>query len=220
MRRMPDRLLHRMAAFTGAAILAALISFGLWQLGHGLYMTAKAQLAFFLIDRAWAQTLADGQPHKAWAWADAWPVAEIEVPRLGTREVVLSNASGQALAFAPGLVAGSAAPGSKALSVFAAHRDSHFAFLKSVRIGDEITLRTSANKLFHYKITSTRVVDAKNSGIDPRQEQGIALTTCYPFGAITHGPLRFVVRADEFFSPSFKAGDITALSVNKGQVIE
>lgn len=187
---------NRMAALCGVAILLLLVGFGSWQLGQGLYMTAKAQLAFLLLDKAWAETLADGKPHKAWHWADAWPVAEIEVPRLGKQEIVLSNASGEALAFAPGLVAGSAKPGGMGLSVFAAHRDSHFAFLQSVRIGDEIRVTDMQANQYRYKVRKMEIVDASSSGLDPRRDQGIALVTCYPFGALTHGPLRFVVRAD------------------------
>ena len=214
------RIATRMAALTGAAILALLAVFGSWQLGQGLYMTAKAQLAFLLIDKAWAETLEDGKPHKAWRWADAWPVAEIEVARLGKREVALSNASGEALAFAPGLVAGSAKPGARGLSVFAAHRDSHFAFLQFIRIGDEIRVTDMAARQYRYIVSKTEIVDVRTSGLDPRQDQGIALVTCYPFEALTHGPLRFVVRADRIIEAYSSTSDLTALSVNVRQVIE
>lgn len=211
---------NRMATLSGAAILIFLAAFGTWQLSHGLYMTAKAQLAFLLLDKAWNETLADGKPHKAWRWADAWPVAKIEVPRLGKQEIVLSNASGEALAFAPGLVAGSAKPGSQGLSVYAAHRDSHFAFLQSIRIGDEIRVTDMQANQYRYKVRKTEIVAATSSGLDPRHDQGIALVTCYPFGALTHGPLRFVVRADRIISPKPYAPDITATSLNTSQVIE
>lgn len=210
----------RMATLSGVAILLSLVMFGAWQLGHGLYMTAKAQLAFLLLDKAWAETLADGKPHKAWRWADAWPVAQIEVPRLGKQEIALSNASGEALAFAPGLVAGSAKPGTAGLSVFAAHRDSHFAFLQFIRIGDEIRLTDMNAHQYRYKVSKIEIVAATSSGLDPRHDQGIALVTCYPFGALTHGPLRFVVRADRIIMPNFSAPHISATSLNTGQLIE
>jgi len=50
-------------------------------------------------------------------------------------------------------------------------------------------------------VTGTEVVrfDAFTVPAD-RSGHHLALTTCYPFGAMTHGPLRFVVRADQVAS--------------------
>src|SRR5690606_26269675 len=70
---------NRAAVLWAAAILLCL-GFGTWQLGQAAYIKAKAELAQVLLERAWSKTLQDGKPHKAWAWADMWPIAKIEFP--------------------------------------------------------------------------------------------------------------------------------------------
>lgn len=190
------------AALSGAVVIACLIGFGIWQIGQGVYMQAKAHLAFHLLDKAWSRTLIDGQAHKAWAWADAWPVAKIEVPRLNATEIVLSNVSGEALAFAPGHILGSPLPGQSGTSVIAAHRDTHFSFLRDIALGDVIFITTQDGETQHYRVVATRIARFDQSQIDPRNGNGIALVTCYPFDAIQRGPLRFIVEADRIYLPS------------------
>ena len=46
----------------GAVLTALLIALGGWQLGHGLYIKAKAQLAQMLLDSAWEDSLRTGTP--------------------------------------------------------------------------------------------------------------------------------------------------------------
>ena len=75
---------------------------GMWLVGDALYIHAKAMLAQVLLERAFAASIATGAAVKPWSWADTWPVARIEVPRLGARAIVLAVGSGQALAFGPG----------------------------------------------------------------------------------------------------------------------
>ena len=50
-----------------AAALLALA--GLVLFGQGLWIHAKAMLAQILLERAFAQSLASGQPVKPWSWA-------------------------------------------------------------------------------------------------------------------------------------------------------
>ena len=183
------------AALFWAAAISLPLAFGIWQLGQGLYIKAKAELAQVLLERAWDRTLADGETHKAWPWADAWPVAELEFPSLGESQIVLSNASGEALAFGPGHLPGTPLPGARGTTVIAAHRDTHFSNLRELESDDVVILTTSDGTRREYKITMTKVVDAKNSGIDPRSGNGIALVTCYPFDANERGPLRYVLFA-------------------------
>src|ERR671935_841939 len=109
---------------------------GLILFGQGAYIHAKALLAQVLLERAFAQTIATGRETKPWSWADTWPVARIEVKRLGERAIVLAGSSGQALAFGPGHVERTANAGERGVAVYAAHRDTHFHFLKDIVIGD------------------------------------------------------------------------------------
>ena len=180
----------------GGALLITLFAIGGWQLGHGLYIKAKAQVAQMLLESAWQESLQTGTPHKAWAWADAWPVARLSVPRLEISEIVLSNSSGEALAFGPGHLSASDLTGN-GLNVIAGHRDTHFAFLKDLRPGDRVVLTTMEGKTRAYSVIGTEVVDAATTLLDPSAGKGLVLVTCYPFGAVAHGPLRFLVFTKE-----------------------
>ena len=131
---------------------------GLILFGDGAYIHAKAWLAQVLLERAFDRSVATGQAVKPWSWADTWPVARIEVKRIGASAIVLSGSSGQALAFGPGHVEFSADAGERGVAVYSAHRDTHFRFLKDVRIGDEIEVTTRDGKTFRYRADSHSVV--------------------------------------------------------------
>jgi sortase A len=174
-----------------------LIALGVLFAGHGLYIRAKAEFAQILLEDAWTKTLATHQPTKAWSWADTWPVARITVPRLSQSAIVLKDAGGEALAFGPAHVASSPMPGESGTTVIAAHRDTHFTFLKNLKPGDEIDITTSAGATIRYRMTDAKVVHAQASGIVTKgKTQRLALVTCYPFDGLQRGPLRYVVFAE------------------------
>jgi len=176
-------------------IIAATVT-GFTLVGQGLYIKAKAVLAQVLLESAWSRALAGEVAPKAWPWADTWPVAKLNLPRIEKKAIVLNNASGEAMAFGPGLVAGTPLPGQPGTSVIAGHRDTHFEFLKDVKLGDIIEVTTRANKRITYKIDYMEVVDASASGIEPNAPgESLALVTCWPFGDPNPGPLRYVVHA-------------------------
>jgi sortase A len=164
---------------------------------QSFYIYAKAQVAQVLLERAFTQSLATGKPVKAWSWADTRPVARITIDRIGAEAIVLKGASGEALAFGPALLDETARPGEPGTSVMAAHRDTHFAFLKDVAVGDVINVTRDDGLNFFYLVTGMRIADANHSGID-RNASGfhLVLSTCYPFGAITHGKQRYLVEAE------------------------
>jgi sortase A len=179
---------------TFAALLALC---GLTLIGQAAYIHAKALLAQVLLERAFTATLATGKQTKPWSWADTWPVARIAVPRLGEQAIVLAGASGQALAFGPGHVEHTPEPGEPGTAIYSAHRDTHFAFLKEMRIGDQIvvTRRDGAHRTF--RVTQTSVVRWDASGLDPLAPgRHLVLATCWPFSARTTGPLRYLVHAE------------------------
>jgi sortase A len=175
-------------------LLLALI--GLILFGQGAYIHAKALVAQVLLERAFEKTIATGHETKPWSWADTWPVARIDVKRLHARTIVLAGSSGQALAFGPGHVERTPDAGERGVAVYSAHRDTHFAFLKNVVIGDEIEVTRSDGKQFHYRVDATSVVRFDASGIDPLADgYHLVLSTCWPFEALTPGPERYLVHA-------------------------
>jgi sortase A len=176
-----------------AAVLALM---GLVLVGQGAWIHAKALLAQVLLERAFAASLAGGTAVKPWAWADTWPVARLEVPRLGAHAIVLHGSSGQALAFGPGHVTETPAAGEEGTAVYAAHRDTHFAFLGDVRVGDAIVVTRADGARLRFQVDDTRVVHWDASGIDAEASgRALVLATCWPFDATTPGPDRYLVHA-------------------------
>ncbi len=193
------RKLRRGLIATGAALLLAA---GTAALVSSLYIEAKAMVGQVLLEDAWDETVASGKPAKPWSWADTWPVARVAVPAHEASAIVLAGASGEAMAWGPGLMAGTPQPGEAGTSIIAAHRDTHFAFLEQVRVDDEIEIARADGKQVRFRVTGMRVVPWDASGIDPMEGHGrLALVTCYPFNARTSGPLRYVVFAQRIGPP-------------------
>lgn len=178
-------------------VAALLILAGTGLVGQAAYMTLKAMLAQVLLEQAFSASLADGRDVKPWSWADTWPVARISVPRLGASAIALYGASGQALAFGPGHVENTPEAGDPGTAVYAAHRDTHFAFLKDVVVGDEVEVARRNGSRHRFRVTGTSVVRWDGAGLDPAAPgRHLALATCWPFDARTPGPLRYVVHAE------------------------
>src|SRR4051794_26575116 len=169
---------------------------GLILFGQGAYIHAKALLAQVLLQRAFSETIATGRDTKPWSWADTWPVARIEVKRIGASAIALAGSSGQALAFGPGHVESTADAGERGVAVYSAHRDTHFRFLKDVRVGDEIDVTRRDGNVFRYRADSHSVVRFDQFGIDALgSDYELVLSTCWPFDAVTPGPDRYLLHA-------------------------
>ena len=109
---------------------------------------------------------------------------------------MLAGSSGQALAFGPGHVELTPNAGERGVAVYSAHRDTHFAFLRKVKIGDEIDVTRDDGKTFRYRADGTSVVRFDASGIDPLTDgYELVLSTCFPFDALTSGPERYLLHA-------------------------
>ncbi len=174
----------------------ALALLGIVLFGEGAYIHAKAWLAQVLLERAFAESVRSGHPIKPWSRADTWPVARIEVRRIGAAAIVLAGTSGQALAFGAGHVERTPDAGERGVAGYAAHRDTHFRFLQKVAIGDEIDVTRSDGRRFRYRADYSAVVRFDASGIDPMtQSRELVLSTCWPFDALTSGPERYILHA-------------------------
>lgn len=191
-----NKQLAKGKAYWPAMLGVAALCFGLWQIGQGTYIHAKAWVAQVLIKQAWARTLDGETMVKPWPWADTWPVARIYAPHLGIERYVLAGASGRTIAFGPGHLFGTPLPGERGNSVIAAHRDTHFTFLRDLNVGDDIELQTSNGAIRRYRVEHTEVVDKRDISVlaQAKGETRLTLITCYPFDALrAGGPLRYVV---------------------------
>jgi sortase A len=110
----------------------------------------------------------------------------------------MAGASGRTLAFGPGHMDGTPPPGAPGISVVSAHRDTHFHFLKALKVGDALQVTTPDRATLAYRVTDIRIVNAETARIETDGDTPrLALVTCYPFDAIeTGGPLRYVVMAE------------------------
>lgn len=166
---------------------------GLGMAGEEARVWIKAELAGFLIQRAFADHLTDGAPHRPWRWADMFPIATISVDRLGLTRTVLTGASGESLAFALGHVDGTARPNAAGHSVIAGHRDSRAAFLSELEIGDIVRVQTHGADR-RWVVTGIAVVDETDVEVlAPSIAPRLTLVTCYPFGALRSSSQRFIV---------------------------
>lgn len=183
---------------TSLALAAGIcLAVGAVQLAGGIYIEAKAAVAQVLLERSWQKTLDDGEAAKPWSWADVWPVALIEVPKLSISAVVLNSVSGEAMAFGPGHMEGTPTPGAPGLSVIGGHRDTHMAFLRRLEIGDTVIVTDADGDTHHFRVEESRVVNAYKHGLDfAAGKARIALVTCWPFDALSPGgDQRYVVLA-------------------------
>ena len=157
------------------------------------WIPLKAELAQWLLERSWRDSLAGGMARPPWPWADTTVAAELGVPGHDVRLLVLRGNSGRNLAFGPVLV--DSTMGSQDI-VINGHRDTHFRFLQELSIGDRLRLSDRQGDRV-YTVGDLEVVDSHRYEmvVDGAAER-LRLVTCYPFdNPVAGGPLRYVVTA-------------------------
>ena len=181
----------------GYIAVAALLALAFWNLGQGAYIPAKAWLAQELMQRAWLRVTAGEDRAAPWPWADTWPVARLRAEHRDVDLIILEGGSGRTLAFGPGHLSASAMPGEAGNSVIAGHRDTHFAFLRDMQMGELLGVETIRGEHHLYEVVSAAVVDARRGSLILDTDLAVlTLVTCYPFDAVeAGGPLRYVVTA-------------------------
>ena len=76
------------------------------------------------------------------------------------------------------------------------HRDTHFRFLADLAVGEEVELEGPDGAMQRFVVRATRIVhQAGGVVLADAREPTLILTTCYPFDAVRHGPLRYVLHA-------------------------
>lgn len=189
----------------GNIILGSVFAAGLLLLADGLWIKGKAVVAQVMLNHAFLSSV--DRPQKPWPWADITPMARIEAPRLNASQIVLDGTSGEALAFGPGHLPGTARPGERGTAVFAAHRDTHFRWLGDLRPGDMVRVERPDGTVFSYRIRRAWVARFDAPGIRAdSDERLIALTTCWPLNAKQMGPMRYIVEGVLTVPPPEKAG--------------
>lgn len=168
--------------------------------GNGIYLSAKASFAQYLLEKSWSESIKEGQGVVPWPWADTKPLARIEFVQQDQTFIVMEGSSGRTLAFAPGHLTGSALPGRGGHTIISAHRDTHFSLLEKSKLNDVLVLQTLDKAKFYYEIQDISIVDTRSEPLILEPEKGLlTLITCYPFDAIDAGsPFRYRVDALSF----------------------
>lgn len=177
--------------YAAVPLTAAFFSF--LMLAQALWIPLKADLAQWLIERSWQETLNGDTQSRPWPWADTRPVAVLTIPAHGIRQLVLEGNSGRNLAFGPVFLDGTLTGLDLVIS---GHRDTHFRFLASVQAGDLIQVTTRHSSRW-FEVQEMDVVDSRHEDllIEPGLDR-ISLVTCFPFDSLqAGGPLRYVVTA-------------------------
>lgn len=180
-------------------IISIILLVGVWHVSAAGYMLSKAWLSHYLIKLAWQETVMDKQAHKPWSWADTYPVAKLQVPRLKKSSYILEGSSGRNLAFSATHLAQSGMPGQQKTIVISGHKDSHFEYLQELTLGDKIVLNTIQHNraiTSSYIVYQIKVVDSNTHNLNILNREELLLTTCYPFNILTTaGNMRYVVYA-------------------------
>ncbi|MCI2284166.1 sortase [Colwellia sp. MSW7] len=192
-------------------------------IARGSYMVLKAHVAQYLLAQAWQTHSTNDKNHisqkdkgtkvKPWSWADFYPVAKLRFDGMDITQIVLSNDSGQALAFGPGLNQSLSADidSNKEVVVISAHKDTHFSILKDLKLKDHITLTLKSGLKQTFTVNNMSVIDleteqlviTRQNTIEGRKDEKnqnnklikeLVLVTCYPFyGVGNDTKLRYVV---------------------------
>ncbi|MEO5925216.1 MAG: class D sortase [Bryobacteraceae bacterium] len=176
------------------------IEAGLWALGTS---------ALFVVGYVWSDAR-DAQQHGAQelreliltpslprpASHEGSLVGRVEIARLNISAMIFEGTSERTLDRGVGHLTSSAKPEGSGNVVLAAHRDTFFRPLQSVRVGDGIVVTTPQGQ-HRYEVKSTEIVQPTNvSVIQPTSENTLTLITCYPFTFVGAAPERFIVHAD------------------------
>jgi sortase A len=179
---------------------AALCAAGITVAASGAAVPITAKISQVLLEQAYTRTLVSGDVQQILGSSDMKLAGKISVPRLGITEIILDagtqQVSKKAMRAGPILLANSAAIGRSGTTIIAAHRDTHFAFLKDIRVGDVIEAAGKDGVIMPYRVNNMQIVEADKFTITKGQVQNeLALSTCYPFGSVKGGTKRYVVHA-------------------------
>jgi sortase A len=114
---------------------------------------------------------------------DGDPVAELRIPRISLRAIVVRGTASADLREGPGLLDGTALPGQHGTTAIAGHRTTYgapFRHLDALRAGDTIDLRLPYGA-FRYAVEGTRIVDPGDLSVLRRvHHDRLVLSACHP----------------------------------------
>jgi sortase A len=132
-------------------------------------------------------------------------IGSLTIPVLKQTLPIIEGTAEDDLKKGVGHYAQSVLPGEKDNCVLSGHRDTVFARLGKLKVGDRLIARTSAGT-FTYRITRIRIVHKDDrTVIVPTDHAVLTLSTCYPFRFVGSAPDRYVLIADMEPRPQSRA---------------
>ena len=123
-------------------------------------------------------------------------IGSLSIPVLKQKIPIFQGTGSKELKKGIGHFLESVLPGENDNCVLSGHRDTVFAKLGKLKIGDQLITETSVG-IFTYKISNIRIVDADDrTVIVPADHAVLTLTTCYPFLFIGSAPYRYIISSD------------------------
>jgi sortase A len=123
-------------------------------------------------------------------------IGTLSIPSLKLRLPIVEGTDEKQLDKGVGHFSGSVMPGQEDNCVLAGHRDTVFARLGKLKIGDELVVQTDAG-MFTYEITKIRIVHKDDKTvIVPSEHAILTVSTCYPFHYVGFAPDRYILVAD------------------------
>jgi sortase A len=172
---------------------------GILGLGYATYIVADARV-YQAVEESRLSNMRPVQGPRAVAVGDV--IGEMKIPRLDLQTIVVQGESSRVLRLAVGHLPETALPGQPGNVTLAGHRDSFFRPLRTIQLGDAITIKTPDGE-FQYQVESTQVVLPTDVQIlRPSTAKTLTLITCFPFYYVGPAPKRFIVHARQIGPPA------------------
>lgn len=123
-------------------------------------------------------------------------MGSLSIPALKQKLPIIEGTGTDDLKKGVGHFIKSVLPGERDNCVLSGHRDTVFARLGELKIGDRLIVETSAGT-YTYQIKRIRIVHKDDrTVIVPTDHAVLTVSTCYPFHYIGSAPDRYVLSAD------------------------
>jgi sortase A len=147
------------------------------------WISAKAEVAQWLLADAYDEMIETGVAVRPWRWADTEVSGQLRLAN-GKRYYLLNGPSGEALAFGPSRLNA----GNTQAIVIGGHRDTHLGFLADARPGDRYAVILEDGHVRHYALESLQIADvSRDTLLISPASAGLVMVTCYPVNSILTG---------------------------------
>ena len=183
-------------------ILSAILAIaGLIFLFLAFKIEIKAKVAQYLLNNAWNKTIETGDEYEPWPGFDGYPILKLKFPKFKLQQIVLSNTSGQSLAFGPSFHPETYLPKENKITAISSHRDSHGYYIRDLKINDFVILEDKEDNKFTYKVKNFKIINVEDKDLQfNKKNSQLLLITCYPFDAVISGTnLRYIVFSERIY---------------------